>query len=672
MTAALTLWGHALSALLFAVVALRAYRSGWPGRAFVGAAVLSALWALAVAGIGPADLSARLVGAGRDLAWIGFAFTLVRRDRAGSWTLGAVYLVVAAVVLGVAGLALAEAVTRSGPVRAELAAARAVFGMMAAAGALVLAQHLYGAAPGRGHRVRPIAAALAGLWGIELVASAAAWAHGPVGALWAARGLAGAGVAVLLGLAAQRREGRTLALSRPAATRALIAVALVVYGGLVACLAAAAGAWGGEHARALQVGVVTGAAAALLTLASTSWLGAWAKVKLAKHLFRHRYDYRVEWQRFTETLGQAGEPLEMRVVAAVARILDAPAGLLLAPVGAGLTTAAVWRWEAGGEGGAALVDHLSGGRIVELDAVRAGDAPDDAAAVPGWMMAHADAWVLVPLIGAGAQEGGVLAAAVLLARPPVARALDWEDFDLLRVAGRQAASYLAEDRAGRALAQAARFEEFNRRFAFILHDIKNLVSQQLLVARNAERHAANPAFRADMVATLKDSADRMTALLAKLSQAEPARAEPLQPVDCAALAARVARAWPDGHVRCETAPLWAAAHPQRLEQVLGHLVQNAIEASAPGAPVTIRTVADSDQVAITVTDHGGGMTPAFVRDELFRPFSSTKPGGFGLGAFEARQLVAAMDGTLGVESRAGEGTCFTVRLPRAPAMEVAA
>src|SRR3546814_20309556 len=64
-------------------------------------------------------------------------------------------------------------------------------------------------------------------------------------------------------------------------------------------------------------------------------------------------------------------------------------------------------------------------------------------------------------------------------------------------------------RAQGALADARRFDEFNRRFAFILHDIKNLVSQLSLVARNAERHADNPDFRADLIATLQESAGRM-------------------------------------------------------------------------------------------------------------------------------------------------------------------
>ncbi len=126
--------------------------------------------------------------------------------------------------------------------------------------------------------------------------------------------------------------------------------------------------------------------------------------------------------------------------------------------------------------------------------------------LPQWMLDLEDAWVVVPL-----PHMGGLAGAILLARPPVKRPLDWEDFDLLKVAGRQVASYLAEARAQEALAEAQRFDEFNRRFAFIVHDIKNLVSQLTLTARNAERHADKPEFRADMVETLRSSAEKMSA-----------------------------------------------------------------------------------------------------------------------------------------------------------------
>ena len=59
----------------------------------------------------------------------------------------------------------------------------------------------------------------------------------------------------------------------------------------------------------------------------------------------------------------------------------------------------------------------------------------------------------------------------------------------------------------------------------------------------------------------------------------------------------------------------------------------------------------------------------FVRNRLFQPFASTKPGGFGIGAFEARSLIAAMGGRLSVDSRPGRGTTFTITLPAADAGE---
>src|SRR3546814_4616534 len=117
------------------------------------------------------------------------------------------------------------------------------------------------------------------------------------------------------------------------------------------------------------------------------------------------------------------------------------------------------------------------------------------------------AWALVPLI-----HFGRLAGAGLLARPLVGRELDWEDLDMLHVVGRQVAIYISEAQGQEALSEAQRFEEFNRRFAFIMHDIKNLVSQLSLVARNARRHADNPEFRADMIATLEESDRKSTRL----------------------------------------------------------------------------------------------------------------------------------------------------------------
>ncbi|HMP56206.1 MAG TPA: ATP-binding protein, partial [Novosphingobium sp.] len=92
-------------------------------------------------------------------------------------------------------------------------------------------------------------------------------------------------------------------------------------------------------------------------------------------------------------------------------------------------------------------------------------------------------------------------------------------------------------------------------------------------------------------------------------------------------------------------------------------VQNAIDASPDGAPVFLALASDGLHGRFEVVDSGCGMSPEFVRTRLFKPFVSSKPGGFGIGAFEARELVRAMKGRLEVESREGLGSRFVIRLP---------
>ncbi|WP_374944060.1 XrtA/PEP-CTERM system histidine kinase PrsK [Sphingomonas sp.] len=670
----LILWSHALAALLFGALALS--QVAVPGRrAFAAALAITALWALAVAGIEPGDVSIGLVEAGRDVAWLVAMLLFVRRSAPVGVGIGAVYAAVATIACMAAVLGVVEAMPVAAPAIEALASVRALFRMLAAAGALVLVNHAHAACVvgGRG-RARIVLLALALGWGGDLLAFGAQYADiAEAGMLAEIRGLTALAVAATILLAGQRRNDRRVAVSRTVAVRSLSAAALAAYAGLVAVLTSVAAAFGGDHARIAQTAIVIGATAALLTLLSTPWLRAWAKVKIAKHLFSHRYDYRVEWRRFTDTLGHPDAGLlATRVVKAIADLTDSPAGLLLVADGTRLDAGAAWNWDpAEGDGDAsALTAYLAEtGRIVELDDVRSGTADaKEIVRVPSWLLARADAWAVVPLA-----HGGRLAGAVVLARSPVDRALDWEDLDLLRLAGTQAASHLAEDRAHAALAEAQRFDEFSRRFAFLIHDIKNVASGLTLVARNAERHAANPDFRADMIATLKDSSDRMATLLARLAPQDGARPATLSSVDVGALCLRLGHARRAQHpVIVEATVAFAVAHAARLEQAIGHLIQNAIEASAAGTPVRLSVVQSGERVAIAITDEGSGMSAGFARDELFRPFASTKPAGFGIGAFEARQLVAAMGGTLSVCTREGEGTCFTILLAAAPAMENAA
>jgi putative PEP-CTERM system histidine kinase len=291
---------------------------------------------------------------------------------------------------------------------------------------------------------------------------------------------------------------------------------------------------------------------------------------------------------------------------------------------------------------------------------------EEAVPLPDWLSDDQRLWALVPL-----RHFDRLAGARLPRAPPIDRGLDWEDLDLLRVAGRQAASWLSEARGQEALADAHRFDEFNRRFAFILHDIKNLVSQLSLVARNAERHADNPEFRADMIATLNDSAAKMSELLTRLAPHDRGRTEGPRPLAAFAFASELATRHRERVVVSGDPELMLLADPTRLEQAYLHLLQNALDASPPDAAVTVSISRCGLDGAIEIVDRGAGMSAEFVRTQLFRPFASTKDGGFGIGAFEARSLVAAMGGRVEVESHEGVGSRFTIVLPRAHA-EVAA
>jgi PAS domain S-box-containing protein len=102
-----------------------------------------------------------------------------------------------------------------------------------------------------------------------------------------------------------------------------------------------------------------------------------------------------------------------------------------------------------------------------------------------------------------------------------------------------------------------------------------------------------------------------------------------------------------------------------LQQVLLNLIQNAAQASPPGAVITVRArrrAAGTDAVVIEVEDRGHGIPPEQL-PHVFEPFFTTRPKGTGLGLFVAHGIVQRHGGTLDVESEPGRGTKFRVVLP---------
>ena len=102
---------------------------------------------------------------------------------------------------------------------------------------------------------------------------------------------------------------------------------------------------------------------------------------------------------------------------------------------------------------------------------------------------------------------------------------------------------------------------------------------------------------------------------------------------------------------------------EKMVSILDHLLQNAIEAAGPDGAVTLRQIALDEEIYIEVEDNGPGMDQAYVEAHLFRPLDSAKTTGFGLGAYQTRQLVREIGGRLEVSSEVGHGTTMRVILP---------
>src|SRR5437764_9814048 len=670
MDALITFWSHALAAACFA--ALIIWRLGDAARRpeqrlLAAAFAITACWAW-IGAVAPTDPLLGFAESARNLVWISLLYSLSAASEEREHGLKLVYGAIAAVI----GLQLIGATLQLFSFSANVAETGLMLRFTTAAGALILVHNSYGqAAPASRIHIRFAMLGLALMWVYDLNLYTSLYlgsAH--AGRLLEWRGVVVALAAPLFALATRKQGAWRVRLSRAATFQSLSLLAICAYFALMALLATALRGSGVEWSATLMIGLLAVMTVGAMVLLPSARARGWLKVKVAKHLFEHRYDYRTEWLRFTETVGRAGPdaaPLGERIGKAFADIVDAPGGLLLVNDG-GLAIAGSWNWAAVGP----TADQLHAaadlwnavelnGRILELEAIRHGwaSAEDKAVPVPACILDEESAWAAVPLI-----HHERLVGIVLLAAPEYVRPLDWEDFDLLRTAGRQAASSLAEAQGQEALAKAQRFEEFNRRFAFILHDVKNLVSQLSLLTRNAERHADNPEFRADMIATLKGSVGKMKDLLARLAPHSPSRvqrieAEPLRPILTAAIAAK--RRDRDVQLLGD-ASLSALVDASALEQAVGHLVQNALDAST-GSPVTVRVGGRDGNVSIAIIDKGVGMDGDFIRNRLFQPFVSTKSGGFGIGTFEARSLIAAMGGRISVDSRPGHGTTFTITLP---------
>jgi len=183
--------------------------------------------------------------------------------------------------------------------------------------------------------------------------------------------------------------------------------------------------------------------------------------------------------------------------------------------------------------------------------------------------------------------------------------------------------------------------------------------------KNAKRLRANPEFQQDMLDTVENSLEKMRQLMLQLREGEKPHGVS-SGVDLELIAKRLVTA-AHGKGRALELQLVSAVstrgHQERVERVIGHVVQNAFDASPPDGRVSLRLDQSGSHARVQVIDHGCGMSEEFIQNRLFKAFQTTKANGMGIGAYESYQYLQELGGKISVVSKIDQGTTVTILLP---------
>ncbi|TAJ92347.1 MAG: PEP-CTERM system histidine kinase PrsK [Gammaproteobacteria bacterium] len=434
------------------------------------------------------------------------------------------------------------------------------------------------------------------------------------------------------------------------------------------------GTWGG----ALQTVFVFAAILGLLVLVFSSDLRARLRIFLVKHFYENKYDYREEWLSFTKMLAEikGSENVYQYILKAFADIMRCNGGGIWILGKSSDEFVCVEELNLGEAYGLKISSKSDFARfltdeqwVINLENYRNGRERYEGLEIPDWLNSLADALV-IPLIKENNLKG-----LVVLTRSDQNVSYNWEDYDLLKTMGHQAAGYIALIKTTEDLAQAKQFEAFNRLSAFVVHDIKNLVAQLSLVSSNARKYRDSQEFLEDAFETIDNSVNKMNRLLQSLKKGTPLRQHEYANIDLCEVIKEVIQHTSlklPAPTALDLAPdLVVRGDLEQIKNVLQHLVQNAQEATPADGSVEISLVRENESAIIRIRDTGIGMDQEFIRNRLFKPFDTTKGNaGMGIGAYESMEVIRGMGGDMEVISNPGEGSLFTLIIPLAQPVKV--
>lgn len=426
--------------------------------------------------------------------------------------------------------------------------------------------------------------------------------------------------------------------------------------------------YGGSTGTVLAVTILFGGALAIASALVSGGVRSRIRRLINENFFSLKYDYRLEWEKIIHALSLNPEQDSAeRVLRTLCDLLDSTGGALwvyrsswsqflpAAKVGFASEIVPLAQNDP-------RIERLKLGDKVFLHLDQAAGAEEIA-----WRTAFESGWLVVPL-----RYRAAIVGLAVLAKPRSPKRLSWEDESFIRVVAMQLGAFLVQEETAQSLADTRQLQEFNKRFAFVVHDIKNSIGQLSLLVTNVQKFGDNPQFREDMTATLSNSVERLQRLLTSLSTIGSANGPGNHQNEALDLIAFLSEFTKEqsklGHSivlhsnsQCLEMEL---TNTSNLRRALEHVIANAREASGTKQQIDVAVKTEADAIQIVVTDHGTGMTEKFINEELFRPMHSTKSGGYGIGAYQARELMRDLGGDITITSRIGHGTTATLTLPR--------
>lgn len=490
------------------------------------------------------------------------------------------------------------------------------------------------------------------------------------GVMWDSRGFVVTLCAPFIAVAMRRATGWSVGIfvSRQIVFYGATLTAAGIYLTLVAFIGYYIRTIGGQWGSVVQLVFIAAATLALGVILFSAQVRARIRVFISKHFYENKYDYREEWLGLIATLtdDEDGLPLRKRGIKALAQILDAPSGLLFLQNNSEDEFHCVSSWNTRvSDFSIAFNDTLPSflrrtGWVIERCELESSPGRYEGL-TPGDLPSALDHLAfVVPL-----SHDGLLLGFVCLAQGETPVSLNFEDRDLLKTAGQQIASYLAQEIATEQLTESRQFEAYNKLTAYIMHDLKNLIAQQTLVVENAQKHKDKPEFIDDAIDTIRGSVTRMRRVIETLQQSS--QVAPAERVELGKLimqsVSQCCDRNPVPHATIGDEQVWVRANRDRLQMAVYHAIRNAQDATPADGDVSVQLVIRGNECSIRIADSGRGMDEDFVRERLFKPFDSTKgTSGMGIGAYQIRETLLAEGGHVDVKSTPGQGTTVSLRL----------